>query len=88
MRGRRTEDERRELGRAVKLANRYGDYSLSEIGRVAIIRLLRQSRNSGYRWLAEQIDESKEVAQSDSKSKSGPIVDLASINHTTGEIAS
>lgn len=55
-----TDDERRLLGKWARLAGRHGDVCMSDLGRLAITRLLRTAHNQGSRWLAEQIQLSKE----------------------------
>jgi len=71
-----TEDERRELGHWTRLAKRHTDCSMTDLGRVALLRLLRTSRNQGSRWLAEQIQLSKEGAASEN-GKDSNLMDLS-----------
>ena len=83
-----TEDERRELGHWTRLAKRHTDCSMTDLGRVALLRLLRTSRNQGSRWLAEQIQLSKEGAASENGTNDA-VLDLSSNNRTiTYRIAS
>ena len=81
-----TEEERRELGRMTYLARRHGDVCMSDLGRVAILRLLRTAHNQGSRWLAEQIRQSKEGAAQNGEN--GSLLDLDCNNRTIYRIAS
>jgi len=75
-----TDDERRLLGHWTRLAGKHGDVCMSDLGRVALLRLLRTAHNQGSRWLAEQIRESKEGAAQNGNDDA--VLDLSSNNRT------
>lgn len=60
-----TEDEKAELRYFVHKAQRVGDYTQSDLCRVAVTRFLRAARNGGRKWLIEQINKEKEARPSD-----------------------
>jgi hypothetical protein len=54
-----TEEEKAELKYFVKKAQRVGDFTQSDLCRVAVTRFLRSARNGGRKWLIEQINLTK-----------------------------